>query len=263
VLLPLFPLNASFISTPVPSGSATAGPAQLISLSETSLPLVGTLLPVVVNNRSNATVPTESGNQPELTIALLPGGTPFASQSVATTAGETTAAGTSASISAPASSAGQSLLTPATKLEVLSEDETNDKGVDRQAAGAAPQASSPPLRLLLDVDAVFEEIRKETQPATPRGDEPEPAPESRGGNPDPSPPTPEAVDAAIQSLGAEPPQSRTGYRRASWGPQPRFNGSVPVGTAVVLSTMVIVRASPPAERLGRRTRAGAAPGKRS
>jgi hypothetical protein len=42
-----------------------------------------------------------------------------------------------------------------------------------------------------------------------------------------------------------------------------LTGTVPVGTTIVLSTMLIVRAGPLAETLRRRARAGAAPRKRT
>jgi hypothetical protein len=257
-LVPLFPLDRSFVTTAVPGGFATEGPAQLIALNDASLPLVGTLLPVVVNSRSSLTVENQSGSQAELSIALLPGATPPSSQNGTPTASETTTAATSASASAPASSAGQSLLTPGTKPEVRGGEEGNRP--EDQVAGAVPRKSANPFRLLLDIDAVFEEIHKETQPAAPGSAEPDPAPDAMGGTPGAALPSPEIIDAALQLLGAGPPPSRTGYQPAVSRPETRFPASLSIETLLMLSATLIVRAGPLAEMLrdiGRQRTAGA------
>jgi hypothetical protein len=100
------------------------------------------------------------------------------------------------------------------------------------------------MRLLLDVDAVFEEIRKETQPPAPGGGEPEPAPDAKGETPGVSPASSQAVDAAIPSLYAEPPQPRTGYGRAGSGPEQRFTDSLSMGTTLDLSGIAVIHVSP-------------------
>jgi hypothetical protein len=137
---PLLLLPGTTSTSPIPGGSAAEAPAQLLPLTETALPLVGTLLPVVLNTRSNLGLSNASApeNQAEPTIALLPGVVPPTGhgQSSPVAASEATIAVSSPS-STP-SSADQSLLNPGIKPEERSMGEGEDNGKDAPIVNAVP-----------------------------------------------------------------------------------------------------------------------------
>jgi hypothetical protein len=209
-------------------------------LTETSLPLAGTLLTVALNPQSSAGAPgpaqTEAASQSQsvsqagLNVALLPGASlsPSSGQSLSTAASETAFAVSSSSPANSAPSLGQSLLGPSNQPETSGEGES-EPGVKPESQG-----SSIWSRFLPGVDEVFDQIREEIRASERGGDAPEvkeeTGPASGGepvGRPSPSPPA-AALDEAIDTLWAAEPEHAPPIR-------PAFPGAVALWTPLVLS----------------------------
>jgi hypothetical protein len=227
--LPLFPLDQTFVTSPIPAGSSAEGPAQLLPLNESALPLVGTLLTVVSSPRSNPGLTNPVENQAELNVALLPGTTQSSGQAFSTAADETTV--TVASASATTSSAGQGLLTPGSRHEGSKE------GDIEPIADGDSEDPSAWTRILPGASEVFDFIRAENQAGELGGDEPDAVDESGRESPvEPLTrwsPSARAIDEAIHSLSAERPSHSPSHAAASgsfWVP-------------LVLSGPLLIRAS--------------------
>jgi hypothetical protein len=252
-------------SSPIPGASATEGPAVLVPLTETSLPLAGTLLtialkpesPTTSNSQGLAASQSQSVSQTELNVALLPGASPSSSQGLATAAGETTfAVSSSSSGASSAPSVGQSLIGSNNKPEESRE------GENEPHVNPAPQYSSIWSRFLPDVDEIFDQIREENRARERGGAEPDAdatdecradtagfttvgwalptsssedrwaVPTLRGL----SLPT-QAVDEAIEKLYVEQPVQAPPI-------PPAFHAQVAVGMPLVLAGITVIHVSP-------------------
>jgi hypothetical protein len=243
--LPLLPPPEIASVSAVPGSSATVGPAQLLPLNEsansignpneTALPLVGTLVTIALKTAPTASPPSPSGNQAELSLALLPGAIQATGPGLSAAASDTAVAVSSSSTASSAPSLGQSLPGLDNKLGPNGEGEV-EPGVNPVLQGSAPR-----IRVLPDLDEVLDQIREEQRALEPRGDEPE-AKDQTGpqtaGEPImlPSPPT-DAIDEAIHALWAEEAMHAPPVR-------PAFDVTVALGMPLVLSGLQGIRARP-------------------
>jgi hypothetical protein len=247
--LPLIPPPEFASVSPVPGSSATVGPAQLLPLNEnentngnpneTALQLVGTLVTIALKTTPSANLPGPSGseNQAELSIALLPGAIQATGQGLATGASETAVVVSSSSAASAAPSLGQSLAGPHDRPGA------SDEGEVVPGGNLVPQGSPARIRVLPDLDEVFDQIREENRAHRRRGDEPETKDQTgRGsqslGEPLSLPPPPAAaVDDAVHAVCAVEPKHAPPAR-------PAFHGTMAPGMPLALAGIAVIRTSP-------------------
>jgi hypothetical protein len=256
-------------TVPVPgSSSATVqAPALLVALSETSLPLAGSLLVTVLNTSTSTTLAAAAETQAEVNTSFL----------------------------SVAPSQGQGLFTQASSGATGGDDdaaETESATPAGQAQGQAP-AAPPWVRSFLGTDDQLQQIRQESQDALFKDEKPAGTGESAEKKPaDPlglrlpsvptrqaNEPTPgprlarspgvdrtetQAIDEAIASLWAVSSiEARPAFPRIQEpprpaplpdDPEPRSAESIPIWLPPVLSAVLLVHASPLTETLRDRRR---------
>jgi hypothetical protein len=239
-------------SSPVTSSGPIPGGAQLLPLSETTLPLVGTLLTVGLDTRSSTTPTSLSASSGQgvstpltptgLTIALLPETGPSSGQGPGLSNAVSEAAAAVSSPAAPTSSAGQSLLNPANTPEERSAGDEEGKRKEMPFVDGSKQTPTPWTGFLPSRDEVLDEIREDNQRVRSGSD----GPESTGGS---------GADWLVEPLGPESwdsvaPRDRAALHaideaiRSLWpAPQGQSTESVSVSTPLVLSAMLIVHST--------------------
>jgi uncharacterized repeat protein (TIGR01451 family) len=230
--------------------TATEGPAQLLALTETSLPLVGTLLNVMLDDEPSVTLSNGSARTVELNVTLLPGAIPSLGAGATSGAAATSTGASAAAARASSSVVTQGLLDPYHQADVSLMVEAGEAVKGESIANPILRGPSTWSHFLPSIDEAIDQLRKDHQ-APARGDQPDAADETAqesGVDPLSRLASPaQAVDDAIHAVWAENASHAPPLRRALHGP-------VAVSMSLVLSGIAITRVSPLVDALRDRWR---------
>ena len=117
-----------------------------------------------------------------------------------------------------------------------------EEGGDEPIADRVPQEASTWSRFFPDVDEVFDQIREENQAVEFGADEPGAADESaRGSSVEPLSLSVQAIDQVLRWLGAEPQEPRNDSGHASAESEPQSTGGVSAGMPLIVSLLLVTR----------------------